>query len=390
MSRSHGIARALMLVVAVVTVAAGYAGHIDPRHWAWPALLGLAYPAVAAGAAVLTVVWLLARQWRLAVVQGAALLLTWPSLAVNMPVHPFAQDLHAAPTSHDTLRIITFNVNAFNRGNWRVRNKPSLSLRYILDSGAQVVVLTQAPEHGAPHDSARSFSTMLQALDSIYPYRSHGSDDVLLFSRYPFERVEITPLQTGYDVLNYFKKVQHHYALAYDLQLPDGRQLRVVGTYLHSFGLNLNDRDVFNNVSAEEKEHDHGAKGMNRELWKMSITDKLLRAFRLRADESCILRAALDAGPPNLVLCGDFNDTPASFTYRTLRGDDLRDAYAETARWPARTFNRYSFAVHIDHVLYRGALRAVACEVPKRGDSDHYPVVATLVWDDKNETHHTK
>ena len=99
-----------MLVVAVVTVAAGYAGHIDPRHWAWPALLGLAYPAVAAGAAVLTVVWLLVRQWRLAVVQGAALLLTWPSLAVNMPVHPFAQDLHAAPTSHDTLRIITFNV----------------------------------------------------------------------------------------------------------------------------------------------------------------------------------------------------------------------------------------------------------------------------------------
>ena len=273
--------------------------------------------------------------------QGAALLLTWPTLAVNMPVHPFAQDLHAAPTSHDTLRIITFNVNAFNRGNWRVRNKPSLSLRYILDSGAQVVVLTQAPEHGAPHDSARSFSTMLQALDSIYPYRSHGSDDVLLFSRYPFERVEITPLQTGYDVLNYFKKVQHHYALAYDLQLPNGRQLRVVGTYLHSFGLNLNDRDVFNNVSAEEKEHDHGAKGMNRALWKIRQSPTNCPRLPVACRRVGILCAVIDKGPPNLVLCGDFNDTPASFSYCTVRGDDLRDAYVDTARWTARTFNRY-------------------------------------------------
>ena len=80
-----------------------------------------------------------------------------------------------------------------------------------------------------------------------------------------------------------------------------------------------------------------------------------------------------------MIVCGDFNDTPGSYSYRTVRGDDMRDAYLDCAFGPAITYHDNRFYFKIDHVLYRGNLRAVDIERGRIDASDHYPLLATFV-----------
>ena len=102
------------------------------------------------------------------------------------------------------------------------------------------------------------------------------------------------------------------------------------------------------------------------------------RSFALRGDDASTLRHAIDASPANLIVCGDMNDVSTSYVYRTICGEDLRDAWADTGFGPTYTFNANHLYVKIDHILYRGNLKPLSCSRVKGGESDHYPVVAVF------------
>ena len=79
-----------------------------------------------------------------------------------------------------------------------------------------------------------------------------------------------------------------------------------------------------------------------------------------------------------IVIMGDLNDTPGSFAYRTLCGEDLRDAWADTGFGPMYTFHANHMYVKIDHIFYRGNIKPLICRRDKEGESDHYPMVAVF------------
>ena len=111
--------------------------------------------------------------------------------------------------------------------------------------------------------------------------------------------------------------------------------------------------------------------------FKGSIRQKMRKAFRHRAEDAEALRECIDEIPRDvpLIVCGDFNDVPASWCYNMIRGDDLRDAYEETNFGPAITYNLHAFYFHIDQMLYRGPLVALDLTVNKINTSDHYPLI---------------
>lgn len=89
-----------------------------------------------------------------------------------------------------------------------------------------------------------------------------------------------------------------------------------------------------------------------------------------------------------LIVAGDFNLTPWSFTLRRL-DDRMRMERLDRAifSWPARLFpgGRSRSAVPflpIDHVYAGSAWRVVKIERGARLGSDHYPLIATLALED--------
>ena len=195
-----------------------------------------------------------------------------------------------------------------------------------------------------------------------YPYLYNSPEGLNIMSKYPFTTEPLCDPRYSRSALGYNRETTAYLARAYDLQLPSGKQLRLVDfrlqSYHLSFGKNPNIR-----ISPDVKP---------------SAIERMRRSFALRGDDAASLRQALDASPENLIVCGDMNDVSASYVYRIIRGADLKDAWAETARGYGHSFNRHNLPYRIDQILYRGDVRALEAERIKGGSSDHYPIMATF------------
>ncbi|HBC21661.1 MAG TPA: endonuclease, partial [Porphyromonadaceae bacterium] len=111
---------------------------------------------------------------------------------------------------------------------------------------------------------------------------------------------------------------------------------------------------------------------------KGSILAKMKKSYRDRAADAEAVRELLDSIKGTVIVCGDFNDVPASWAYRKVRGDDMSDAYADTGFGLMNTYNMHSFWFHIDHVLYRGAVRPLSVQKGNVDYSDHFPLIASF------------
>ena len=149
-----------------------------------------------------------------------------------------------------------------------------------------------------------------------------------------------------------------------------GRRLTLVNVHLESYRLSDEEREVVSDINSVGT-----AKSSLREF-KGSIMGKLKQSFRNRADDAVHLRRTLDGISGPVIVCGDFNDVPASWVYRKVRGDDFHDAFAETNFGYKITYHSHRMYFHIDQILYRGDLRALDVKRIKAGASDHYPLIA--------------
>ena len=90
--------------------------------------------------------------------------------------------------------------------------------------------------------------------------------------------------------------------------------------------------------------------------------------------------------PYPVILCGDFNDTPVSYTYHKL-SRKLNDAFIGSGIGMGTTFRGNFPYVRIDYMLYSNDFKAYRYQTGKINWSDHYPVMArfklkTADWSD--------
>lgn len=365
--------RTAVAAVLVGLLCSAWGGLVRPDTAPlWLPLSVMLFPLMAVLAVVVALIEAWRRKWLAVTALVAALLICLPMLRITFPMTLGASSTGGQPQ----LKVLALNAQYFEQ---QQTGSPNATLQYVLDSGADVVMLQEVTHDGwgTPYEVTDTTFTTAQIaqLDSIYPYRSHDNDDVGIMSRYPFTRVELARPIVGFDMVDYYVAMRHHYAVAYDLHLPHGRQLRMVGVHLHSWSFSRHQRAMLGGELAGEMDAMPGS-----DAYGLSTTQLIRRAYAARVDEAQTVRRALDVSPRNVILCGDFNDVPGSWVYRTVSGDDLRDAWADAGRGYAHTFNKYRFLLRIDHILYRGDLHPVAIRRDKAGASDHYPQFITFEW----------
>ena len=110
-----------------------------------------------------------------------------------------------------------------------------------------------------------------------------------------------------------------------------------------------------------------------------------LRSMAGRFRENSVLRAAqvdsiavvVEAWRSRCIVCGDFNDTPMSYVYRTM-AKGLNDAFSQCGSGYSHTFRGFFNTLRIDYVLSSEGFDALSYEVPTVDYSDHHPVVVRL------------
>ena len=345
------IARLLAIIAAFVLLISAYGGRVDPTIWVMPSMATLALPIVTLVVLLLLAVLALCKQWRAAVIIVGALLLSWPTLRL---ISPFNLGHREAKEGKTPLKVLTMNVTQFN---WNDGDHPSKNMRYILDEDADIVVIQEGLVYFS-YEQLKTVKPMLKELYKKYPYRKKHFFDVGILSKYPFDEVESPVL--AQDSLGYFIK-------AWDVDAPGGN-IRVVNMHLSSLRFTRNDSQLIESMNTPS--------GRKKRI--KSVTKKLDVGFRSHARQARAVRQVLDETPGDVLVMGDMTDTPGSFAYRTVCGDDVRDAWADTGFGPIYTFHAHHLYVKIDHILYRGDMRVLSCRRDKKGESDHYPMVAVF------------
>lgn len=347
------IAKILTYILAFLTLVSAYSGYIDPNLWATPSLLTLPYPYLALLTLIAGVIWLCMRRFIPAIVCGVSLIAGSGPLLANLPVAT-TKEPH---TGEKVFTIMTYNI--IHGSDVRMKNAPTnRTLDYIIHSGADMVCVQELYRLKTGEISNLTPS-LLDSLRRAYPYQIlDEKTDLALFSKYPARKVGDA---SG-----------HCWMKIYDLYRVNvrGTEIDVLNVHLAPFMLSAKERQVVTDI--------HGVRSAKNSIGELkgSIMTKMKQAYRNRSIDARVIRSVADSIKGPLIICGDFNDVPASWTYRVIRGDDLRDAYADTGLGYMFTYNLHGFYFHIDQILYRGPLRALQVEKGDINSSDHYPLTA--------------
>lgn len=350
----------LTALVAVLYLLASFAPEIPPLRLMFPAFLGLGFPFVFGLMTVVTLYWLLRFRWQVLLILLGVYALSWRSISAYFPVNRSANihSVNKARTEgqNQVLKILSYNVAVFGYSDHKP-SKPNRILLYIKSSEADIVCLQEASPWTVNQEQIRSY------LGKEYPYiklirsQSNGSY-LMMLSRFPIiegKRIEINSHANG--------------AAAFTLDIL-GRKTEVINVHLESFRLN----------NAMGKEYVEMASRGDFFTLEDAFKSKLAPTFAAHNLQANIIHEYIRSlGHDRVIVCGDFNDTPVSYTLGKI-GEGLQNAYCEAGNGLGISFRSRFFKVRIDHILLGKAFRPLYTEVDKsaRG-SDHYPIYSYII-----------
>ena len=97
-----------------------------------------------------------------------------------------------------------------------------------------------------------------------------------------------------------------------------------------------------------------------------------------RARQAGVIADLISESPYPVVVCGDFNDVPASYTY-TRMSKGLKDCFKRAGRGYAHSFHDFFEVFNVDYIMYDPQrFKCVYYNSPSLSFSDHNPVIVRL------------
>lgn len=344
------------IALYLLTALSAYGGFIPPRVWAAPAVLVLAFPYLLILTAAVAVCWLIAGRIFTGIAGGVTVAVCWPVAVAACPVKFGSEPVEPGFT------LMTYNVYDLSDYQHPSGKTASRTLSYIISQHPDIVCLQELSH--LPRGSA-ALRAQSDSLRRIYPYIIGGKPTLgtyspfMLMSRYP-AREQPLPEWIWTD------------CALYRITLP-GMPLYILNVHLTSYRLTDSERRVVSGMRSP------GGARQSMTMEK-SVYAKLSDAFRNRQHLAGLVRNIIDSVPGPMIVCGDFNDVPGSYAYRSVAGRDLEDAVAKTSFGPMITYNAHGFLFHIDQILYRGPLTPHRIDKGTLRSSDHYPLTATFSY----------
>lgn len=249
------------------------------------------------------------------------------------------------------LNVATYNIQRGGRGGLQVTG-PEIA-RFMEEKKVDILCFQEFP---VANGAALKAITKIFRLFPYYKVTSSSPDGmhVALFSRYPI-------LQSG-EIR--FPDENSTRALWADLDI-DGQVVRVFNAHLQTTNLNQNRINPLDNMDATASR-------------LIRLKDMMDENSVIRANQANLLRDQIDESPHPVIVCGDFNDTPASYAYKRIRGD-RGDSFRSAGKGYGYTYRYLRKLFRIDYLLYsREGIRAVHYASPELEHSDHKPVIVKL------------
>lgn len=355
------------------------AEQVPGGHWALAPLLALTVPLWLALVGLLALAWVLRRR-RIALLPLAALALAWPQVQRGLPLHWAglqAQLNGTGPLGAGTkapqprsLRLLSANVRIFNVYAHLRRadpTAPAKAMAWLAASPADVLCLQEFYQEPAGVRSADGdlfrVGEKLGAGSGRQVFISKSLTNPMgaqfglaIFSRLPIVgRGEIA-----------FGRLSQNHAMWVDVAGPGpGDTVRIFNAHLQSMSMDEGDLVAAGSSKAGLRRKGRGLLG------------RFARGAAARAWQADTLVVRIARSPYPVLLAGDCNDLPYSYSYSRLAGS-LQNAWATVGFGPGNTYHgRLPPLLRIDQQFAGPQWQVLACrvhtEIPY---SDHFPVEA--------------
>jgi len=339
------------ILVVLLFILAAYSDKISPEKSILMAFLGLGFPILFVVNICFCIWWLLRKKWKYFFALFASILICWGPICRYFPMHGRVEKL----PEENVIKVLTYNVMSFGNRE-HTASSPNKIVDYIANSEADIVCLQEYTI--ARSGKGLTGKALFKALD-MYPYRSifqlNQLNSLAVFSKYPLSNSRQIKYKDSYNG-----------STIHEVDI-NGKKMTLINNHLESFRLTMKDRSqyasVIRNLDSEALNNLGG-----------SFVRKLASAFRKRANQASIIAKEIEKADTEYILvCGDFNDTPISYTHDIIQGKMI-DAFSESGRGVGHTYNQNFFWFRIDHIIHSLNMKSYNCTVGEEKFSDHYPV----------------
>lgn len=336
------------LLLILVTLLAYIAPYLNPAKIWQLTYLGLAYPIFLFGNICFAIFWAVRRD-RYAWFSIGCIL-----AGLGYFTGFFNISFSESPKKPDsTIKILTYNIASLdNYANKRGETQAVLESDFEKFS-SQI----EPPDIFCMQEWKGNKLTDL--IDKTFGFTYHYRDiNTVIFSKFPIENKG--SLDFGNTTNN---------CIWADLKTPKG-VVRIYSIHLQSNKLTLTADKIATKGHLNDEQ-----------TWRdiRFVMGRYKSAVAIRAKQAKQVADHMAKSPYPIILCGDLNDPPVSYTYRLL-SKNLQDSFCEKGSGIGSTFAGNLPFLRIDYVLPSKKFKVLKHRVISTKLSDHYPVQVILEW----------
>lgn len=337
---------------------------IPPSESMYYSFFGLTYGLWLGLNILFLILWLIFKRWIFLTFQILILVLCWSSIKTYFPMHvSFFGDKHPS----NTIKVMSYNVDALQslRGE-QARQNPIFD--YIKEQEADIICLQEMSLtlENTNHNGIITYDEVKEIF-AEYPFIHYQTNFIsgkersglMTLSKYEIKSSK------GIELWSTFNG-----ACVSELDI-EGKNIYVANLHLESNRITEADRklyrDFFKNTNKE-----------NSKKMEENIKERMSRGYLLREKQVKIINSELEKLPAEyLFVCGDFNDTPISYTHHQLVNENnLLDSFVENGFGFGITFREKLFPFRLDYILHSSNTKVYDFKIDKVEYSDHYPISA--------------
>ena len=343
---------AVLAFVGLVAMALSVVNpYLDPKHFIWTSYFGLAFWEIFLFNVLIFFVLLLlwSRKIWISVI---ALLIAIPGVKKS---YSFGTPVEA----DQFLRVMSYNVHNFKHidGETNTEDFGYQVINKIREQNPDVLCCQEFGAYEKGVSRVKAIERFTQSAGFQYAYynqkRNYGGN--VIFSKYPLTKVE-SEMGLG-------KEVTSGVLVAVDA----GNKGQFYVANLHLTSYNISDGEI-NILTSQEIRNQFDTVGM-------SVAKKLKYAIELRSDEIAEVLESLSPVNGPIIVCGDFNDTPMSFTYRQMQKAGYVDSFTKVGRGIKPTYAGRLPLMRIDYIWGNDRVMPLKFKRFKDKSSDHYPIM---------------
>lgn len=250
-----------------------------------------------------------------------------------------------ATSSKENTKILSYNIRLFNRYEWLENpNVKEDIFRFFREENADILCIQE-------------FYSPNEILDLNYPYRHIGLQSkksqwhMAIYSKHPQIKKKTVSI----------KGERMNNTCIYSDIIINKDTIRVYNIHLASNWFKNTDYSFIQNPQKEKIKE-----GI------IGITKRMKSSFIKRAEEAEIIKQHMEDCTYPIIVCGDFNDTPLSYAYNSIKGD-LSDAFSISGKGIGNSFVKIP-VLRIDYILHDNELKSSNYQKHKQVLSDHYAV----------------